>query len=161
MHESVLGYVASVVGTCRLAERSVLEIGSANVNGSVRPLFTGAYVGIDHAEGPGVDKIADAENLPFADNSFEVVVSTEAAEHIARPWLAISEMARVCQPGGWVIVTCRGFDERGAFPLHNEPDHWRLGPGALEMMAEDVGLTDIFVQPDWQVPGWFMAARKP
>ncbi len=154
-------WVAGVVAGGDLAGRSTLEVGSYDVNGSVRPLFSGAYVGVDHAEGPGVDKVADAEHLPFADKSFEVVVSTEAGEHILRPWLAVAEMARVCEPGGIVIFTCRGFNERGAFGWHNPPDHWRFGPGTLEALAEDAGLTDIFVQPDWQVPGWFMAARKP
>ena len=41
-------------------EYKVLEIGSLDINGSVRPLFEDAeyYLGIDMQEGPGVDLVA-------------------------------------------------------------------------------------------------------
>ncbi len=154
-------WVAGVVAGGDLAGRSTLEVGSYDVNGSVRLLFSGAYVGVDHAEGPGVDKVADAEHLPFADASFEVVVSTEMLEHAERPWLAVNEMARVCEPGGTVIVTCRGFNTVGAFHHHNPPDHWRLGPGTLELLLADAGLTDVLVIADHQASGWLSRAHKP
>lgn len=44
-------------------------------------------------------------NLPFSDESFDVVVSTEVIEHTPNPRRAISELCRVLKPGGILIVT--------------------------------------------------------
>ncbi len=167
MHESVQTWVAGVVAGGDLAGRSTLEVGSYDVNGSVRPLFSGAYVGVDHAEGPGVDKVADAEHLPFADASFEVVVSTEMLEHAERPWLAVAEMARVCEPGGTVIITVRGFMVDPATGItvvmhkHDEPDLWRFSGEGMAVLAEDAGLVVREIRPDNQAPGWLMVCGKP
>jgi ubiquinone/menaquinone biosynthesis C-methylase UbiE len=49
----------------------------------------------------GVDlRSADATALPFADNEFDLVVSTNAFEHIADLDAAARETARVLKPGG-------------------------------------------------------------
>ena len=45
---------------------------------------------------------ADAENLPFADDSFDVVVSTFGVMFTADQDRAAAEMIRVCKPGGRV-----------------------------------------------------------
>ncbi len=49
--------------------------------------------------------VGDACCLPFDDNSFEVVISSECIEHTLTPQKAIREMCRVCKPGGLVCVT--------------------------------------------------------
>lgn len=43
--------------------------------------------------------------MPFADNSFDIVVSTEVIEHVTEPLKAIQEMHRVLKPGGVVVIT--------------------------------------------------------
>lgn len=48
---------------------------------------------------PGV-----AEQLPFRDGSFEIVASRYAMHHFADPKPVLSEMARVCKPGGYLIT---------------------------------------------------------
>jgi SAM-dependent methyltransferase len=45
-------------------------------------------------------KEADAENLPFADASFDVVLSTFGVMFTPDQARAASELARVCKPGG-------------------------------------------------------------
>ncbi|MDO8249256.1 MAG: class I SAM-dependent methyltransferase [Rhodoferax sp.] len=53
------------------------------------------------AEGLAVQfKEADAENLPFADASFDVVLSTFGVMFTPNQEQAASELARVCKPGG-------------------------------------------------------------
>jgi ubiquinone/menaquinone biosynthesis C-methylase UbiE len=42
--------------------------------------------------------------LPFEDDSFDIVSSRYAFHHFADPKPVISEMARVCKPGGHVII---------------------------------------------------------
>lgn len=46
----------------------------------------------------------DAENLPYPDASFDVVMSLIGSMFAPRPELVASEMARVCRPGGRVIM---------------------------------------------------------
>ncbi|MBV9291622.1 MAG: class I SAM-dependent methyltransferase [Frankiales bacterium] len=57
-------------------------------------------------------QIAGAEDLPFADASFDAVVSTLSSHHWADPAAAVGEQARVLRPGGQLWV----FDLRGVAP---------------------------------------------
>src|SRR5690606_16539885 len=53
------------------------------------------------AEGHAIEfREADAENLPFADNSFDVVISTFGVMFTPDQDKAASELLRVCRPGG-------------------------------------------------------------
>lgn len=46
----------------------------------------------------------DAENLPYPDASFDVVVSLIGSMFAPRPELVASEMVRVCRPGGRIVM---------------------------------------------------------
>ncbi len=60
----------------------------------------------------------DAEHLPFADASFDVVVWSEVIEHLMRPELAVWEVARVLRPGGVLVLTTNNASELPLrFPL--------------------------------------------
>src|SRR5262249_33588782 len=50
--------------------------------------------------------VGDALRMPFQDESFDVVVSSEMIEHTPDPGRAIAEMARVLHRGGTLVVTC-------------------------------------------------------
>ena len=85
----------------------VLEIGSLNINGSVRSFFEGCdYIGIDLEEGPGVDIVCAGQDFQAPLQSFDVVCSLECFEH--NPfWLeTFVNMARLCRPGGLIFFTC-------------------------------------------------------
>ncbi len=95
---------------------SVLEIGSADVNGSIRPFFAGSrYVGVDLEPGPGVDLVGSGEDVRLDDDSFDVTVSCECFEHNPAWCDTFLNMHRMTRPGGIVIVTCasRGRPEHG------------------------------------------------
>lgn len=159
MHASVMAWLDSQVAAHDLAGRSTLEVGSYNVNGSPRRLFSGCYIGVDMRAGPGVDKVASAADLPFADASFEVVVCAEMLEHDPAPWRSLPEMARVMQPGGWLLLTCRGI----GFPLHDFPsDFWRFTGDGVRLLLGTAGLNAVEVRddPDPQSPGVFAVARR-
>ena len=49
--------------------------------------------------------LANAEALPFPDNTFDTVYSTEALEHIESPENFFAEATRVLKPGGKLIIT--------------------------------------------------------
>jgi len=46
----------------------------------------------------------DVAKLPFADNSFSMVVTRYTFHHFLSPAGVLAEMARVCRPGGRVVV---------------------------------------------------------
>lgn len=157
MHDSVMAWVAGQVHEHGLANRSTLEVGSLDVNGSVRRLFHGDYVGVDMREGPGVDIIGLAADLSFAPAEFDVVVSTEMLEHDPAPWLSMAEMGRVLRPGGHLLVTTRG----NGFGLHNEPsDYWRYMPASMPLLADLAGCDIIASREDPEVPGVFFHAIR-
>jgi SAM-dependent methyltransferase len=47
---------------------------------------------------------ADAESLPFAEQSFDVVISSDVLEHLTRPHQHLSEVHRLLKPGGVYLV---------------------------------------------------------
>lgn len=49
-------------------------------------------------------KVADAERLPFADQSFDGVISTFGVMFAANQGQAAAELARVCRPGGRLVI---------------------------------------------------------
>lgn len=44
-------------------------------------------------------------DIPFQDNTFDVVISSEVIEHVPDPFKAIQELFRVLKPGGTMILT--------------------------------------------------------
>jgi len=67
-------------------------------------------VGLDMSpyarDNPNVDSQVrgNLDALPFADASFDAVLSTHVAEHLAHPEAAFGEMARVLRPGGRLLL---------------------------------------------------------
>jgi len=52
---------------------------------------------------------ADAQNLPFGENSFDIVISCETIEHVPDPRAAVREMYRVCRSGGILHLTTPNY----------------------------------------------------
>jgi SAM-dependent methyltransferase len=91
---------------------------------------------------------APAEELPFDDASFDVVMASEVLEHIPADAAAFAEIARVVRPGGRVAVTVpRFWPERVCWALsrdyHDVPGgHVRIYTGdVVSTRMLDAGLT--------------------
>lgn len=157
MHGSVLQWVKRQGS--RETSGAVLELGSLDVNGSVRVLFPSAqlYVGIDCQQGRGVDVRAWASSLPFPDESFDLVVTTEMLEHDLVFWCSLWEARRVMRPGATLLVTCRGL----GFPKHDYPeDYYRFTPAGLARLLWAMEFSEVLTQADPQYPGVFARAVK-
>tara|TARA_B100000427_G_C15406327_1_gene549934 strand:+ start:150 stop:746 length:597 start_codon:yes stop_codon:yes gene_type:complete len=89
------------------SDKKVLEVGSLNINGTVRDLFNDCdYMGIDVGEGKGVDVVCSGHEYDASDETFDVVCSTECFEH--NPYWAetFANMIRMVKGGGLVFFTC-------------------------------------------------------
>lgn len=143
-------WVGEKVAHYKIEPALVLEVGSRNVNGSVRKFFKGSsYVGIDMEDGYGVDIVVRADRIPYDNGFFNVVISTEMLEHDPYFWKSIAEMERVLKPGGWMFITTRGI----GFPFHEHPqDFWRFTPDAITHLFQMVDLSPVEVVED-PLPG--------
>lgn len=108
-HDSQIFFVQSFVRLIRpiLLSPNVVEIGSYNVNGSIRDYFdwVGKYVGVDLAAGQGVDVVGSGHEYGSS-NSFDIAISCECFEHNPY-WLeTFINMIRVVRPEGFVLFTC-------------------------------------------------------
>jgi SAM-dependent methyltransferase len=98
--------------------RTVLDVGGGP--GYFTGAFTDAglrYIGVEpdahemHAAAPaltpesGTFVRASGMALPFADDSVDICLSSNVAEHVPRPWTLGGEMLRVTRPGGLVVLS--------------------------------------------------------
>ena len=91
-------------------------------------------------------QLGEAIPLPYPDASFSVVTSRFAFHHFLDPLAAIKEMARVCRPGGKVVVAdsspaAEKADAFNAMEKLRDPSHTRALPLAeLESLFTRHGL---------------------
>lgn len=93
----------------------------------------GIYTGVDVRQNRqnNVDVVADITDVPLPDSSFDVVLCTEVLEHVSDTRAAFSELTRLCNAGGAMVITTPF-----AYPLHEEPhDYIRLTPYQLRECA--------------------------
>ncbi len=162
MNKSCLIFGASNLSPKEVEGKDVLEVGSLDVNGSLRPIIESwvprSYTGIDIVSGPGVDIVLDSSDLleRFGNGWFDVVVTTEMLEH-ARDWqAAISNLKNVVKPGGILLITTRSYP----FHYHAWPhDYWRYEKEDMEDIFSDFEILKI--QKDWEKPGIFLKLRRP
>lgn len=86
------GYVAAAA-----AERGASAVG-VDFSAAMAALATRQYPSVRFSVG-------DAEQLPFAENSFDAVVTNFGLLHLGRPELALSEAQRILRPGGRIGFT--------------------------------------------------------
>jgi SAM-dependent methyltransferase len=63
------------------------------------------YVAMDRTDYYGVADVVTEEFLPFDDESFDVVLCTEAFYYVPDPVHGLQEIQRVVRPGGTVVMT--------------------------------------------------------
>jgi len=108
------------------------------------PFFSDAYeyVGVDPANAHA-DVRAHAEELPFEDGSFDLVLCVQVLEHVDDPARVVGELHRVVRPGGRVLASTHG-----TYVYHPDPgDHWRWTHTGLErLFAANGSWTSVSVE---------------
>jgi SAM-dependent methyltransferase len=132
----------------------VLEVGSYQVAGQeelidLRGLFPDReYTGVDFRPGPGVDLVANVENLSLPNASVGTVLAFNVFEHVKRFWKGFDEVARVLRPDGVFLVSTPFYFHVHAYPH----DYWRFTPEAFDTLLEKFPT---------RVLGWHGPERRP
>ena len=160
MHQSsyntIMRFRELVAKTFPQEKIKILDVGSYGVNGTYKEIFSNSekylYTGLDVNPGPNVDYVAaDPYCWPeLHDESFEVIVSGQAFEHIEYPWLIIEEINRVLKKNGLVCIVA---PSRG--PEHKYPvDCWRYYPDGFRALAKWVNLEVLEAKASWGKSGF-------
>jgi hypothetical protein len=98
----------------------ILEVGSQNINGSVRDFFPNAreYLGIDLGLAANVDWVVPGELVELPDGWSDIAISTECFEHCEHWKKVFINMIRISAPRSLVIITCAGLGR----PTHGTID---------------------------------------
>lgn len=134
MTKNVYSFVERMVSNYKIAG-IVLDIGSMNINGSVKAIFKGCnYIGLDMREGWNVDVVANAHAIPMKDGDVDCVVCCDTLEHDDDFFQTIKEIKRVLKMGGWFILCVPSFN----FPLHEFPnDYWRFTKEGVKILLRE------------------------
>jgi SAM-dependent methyltransferase len=119
------------------ANVDVLEIGSLNINGTVRDFFESkSYIGVDVAAGDGVDIVAQGQDLDFPNGLFDVCVSAECFEH--NPYWLETFKNMVRMSNRWVVFTCAttGRPEHGTTATTPEDSPFTLSWDYYQNLTE-------------------------
>lgn len=120
----------------------VVEIGSQDVNGSLRTIWNPStdYTGIDFVPGKGVDLILqDPYSIPLESECADVVLSSSVFEHSDMFWLLFLEIMRLLKPHGLFYLNVPSNGDFHRWPV----DCWRFYPDsgrALETWAKRSGM---------------------
>jgi SAM-dependent methyltransferase len=127
--------------------QNTLEVGSLDVNGSVREVLqirSVKYKGVDILGGPGVDEVVkDIDELLDRDERYDLVACCETLEHVLDPLRMVRTMRELLLPGGFLLITTPGY----GFPVHRFPiDTFRFGEDCyrlvffadMELMSLDI-----------------------
>lgn len=161
MHSTVLSFFARKVTDGHIAGERVLEVGSYDVNGSVRPyvesLLPAEYLGVDQCAGPRVDRVVNCMDLvEVLGSDWDVVISTEMLEHVEDWRGCMYQLAGALKAGGLLILTTRS----PGFPYHPYPiDCWRYTNAQMRSIIEALNFEVLTLEDDPQ-PGVFVLARK-
>jgi len=113
-------------------QKKVLEVGSLNINGTVRDFFSYCdYLGIDVGEGPSVDLVCEGQTLDHPENTYDTTVSCECFEHNPFWVETFKNMHRMTKSNGLVFMSCAttGRPEHGTTRTSPKDSPLTIGKG--------------------------------
>lgn len=138
-------------------EVTVVDVGAQDVNGSLREIcpLTFKYIGVDFQEAKGVDIVlTDPYELPFEDQSIDIVVSSSCFEHSEMFWVSYLEILRILKPTGLFYLNAPSDGSVHKYPV----DCWRFYPDsghALVTWSQRHKFNPILLECYTQVGGEF------
>lgn len=126
---------------CRELNGRLMDFGCGSK--PYQSLFTNVteYIGLDYAgeghshEQESIDVYYDGKTIPFENETFDSVLSSEVFEHLFALQQLLPEIARVTKKGGKFLITCPFVWEEHEIPV----DYARYTRFALQDMLEKNG----------------------
>jgi SAM-dependent methyltransferase len=84
-------------------------------------------------------QVGRLEELPWEDQTFDLITCLDVIEHVPDDTAALSELRRVCRTGGWLLVTVPAY--QALWSRHDEANHHyrRYSRAALRAAAASGG----------------------
>ena len=105
----------------------ILNVGSSSTT------FGQNSINLDIQKYPGIDLVADAHELPFVSESFNICVLSAVLQYCRNPFQVAKEVCRVLMPGGFAVVDA-------PFVQHyclGTPDLYRFSKDGLKAVFDD------------------------
>jgi SAM-dependent methyltransferase len=103
-------FVKQILGDFFINKR-VLDVGSGDINGNNRFLFENCeYHGNDVIQANNVTIVSKTKDLPFIDNTFDTIISTECFEHDPEYKESLIKIYNMLKPDGLFCFTCASTD---------------------------------------------------
>lgn len=111
--------------------------------------YAAMYRGLDTVPGEYVDDVGVVESLPYADESFDLVLCTQVFEHLSDPAAATREIHRVLKPGGVALVSTHGVFLYHPDPAGTDKDYWRwTHSGLRKLFCDNATWRDVETHPN-------------
>ena len=99
-------------------------------------------VNLDIEKEESIHAVGNAHYLPFADCTFNAIISQEVIEHLEHPQIAVNEIFRALSPGGTAYIQV-------PFIIGYHPcpkDFWRFTEDSLKQLVTIAGFIDITIE---------------
>jgi SAM-dependent methyltransferase len=110
---SAHGYDSTLLQLIQESVGPILDVGAG-----LRPEYREDVVNLEIVAYPTTDVVGASEHLPFADESFDLVISSAVLEHVRDPFRSANELMRVLKPGGKIFAAVPFLQPYHAYPHH-------------------------------------------
>ena len=166
MHHQALQFVQGRIAQ-HPARQRVVEIGSRNINGSVRSAFAArvTYWGCDLVNGLGVDAVCAGQDAdpPFAPDT---VVCCEVLEHTPDGFDIIARAFDLLQHGGILLLTSAGIGRTphsavDGGPVRDGEYYNNIDESRLRYWLEVAGFERVLIRSNTSLSDIYAEGIKP
>ena len=125
--------------------KRILEVGSKNHGRTIpfrKKLAHDEYIGLDPAEGSGVDVVGNLEDGLYGleSRSCDLIICCSVLEHTKKPWVVAENITKLLAPGGKVYITSPWVWRYHAYP----DDYWRISFSGIKLIFPDLEFGDMY-----------------
>lgn len=103
--------------------KRVLDVGSGDINGNNRFLFENCeYDGNDVINAKNVTIVSKTKDLPFKENTFDTIISTECFEHDPEYKASLVKIYNMLKPDGLFCFTCASTNRAEHGTMRTSPN---------------------------------------
>jgi len=101
------------------------------------------YKTIDIDESCNPDIVADAHNLPMANESADAVICNSVLEHTYNPSKVVDEIYRILKPGGKCFIYVPFLHAYHGGKKHYEKDYWRFSRDGIQYLLRSFNAVEM------------------